>query len=94
MNPAKSVTELLRELEHPKEKNCLAPFLIFEDLTQKGLSGVWNETNNMEKALFEQFVCLRELEATTNKVEYAVYFWTRMRKRLQSKETPIGEEHE
>lgn len=92
MYPAKSVSQLLKELEHPKDKGCLAPNIIFEDLTQKGLSGVWYDITPIEHALFTQFACLKEMEAADNKVEYAVYFWSRIRKRVQSKETPIGKE--
>jgi hypothetical protein len=89
---AKSVNELLKELEQPK--SGIAPAIIFEDLSQKGLSGAWKELEAMDIALLKQFVALKELEAKANKVEYAYYFWKRIRNRLLADMSPIGEEQD
>ena len=90
---AKSVSELLKDLEK-KSPTALVPSMIFDDLTQEGLKGIWNELSLHEKELFIQFIDLKQEEAKTNHVEYAYYFWGRIRNRLLTKQTPIGEEHE
>jgi len=88
---AKSVSDLLNELDHPLEG--IAPSIIFEHMTKKGYS-TWGETSDIDRNLFAQFIALKEIEAATNKVEYAYFFWGRIRKRLQTNKPPIGEEHE
>ena len=89
---AKSVTDLLKELEQPK--SGIAPAIIFEDLSQKGLSGAWKELETTDINLLKQFVVLKEMEAKANKMEYAYYFWERVRLRLLADMSPIGEEQE
>jgi hypothetical protein len=89
---AKSVAQLLKELEQPK--SGIAPAIIFEDLSQKGLGGAWRELENMDMTLFKKFVDLKETEAKTCKEEYAYYFWKRMKDRLSKGIAPIGEEQE
>lgn len=82
---AKSVSELLAATEGN------APDILWEGLTQKGIS-FWPQITPKELMLLMHFAALKKKAAFDNRQEYAYYFWNRVMTKLENKEFPIGKE--